>query len=261
MATRRNSAGQLYSTRTGQFVDDPRHAALRDPVPVLDPAAFGDYQTPETMLRGMAERMAGPFGGTALTVDGEVYQAGDAGGDEPPWLWKGVIRDAAGNQVGTFERSFLEDGTVCHADLHLAEEHQGKGFATEFNRAAEAEYEQMGFHTIYTWAVGDGAYAWAKSFEFNDSSPNVWAARETIARAMRREAEGEPFSINNMNPRKLAPEDKERVRRMADLVEAGNHDVTIRDVADLAVDGFPELGRKILKSGLGWPGRRRLGEV
>ncbi|WP_159602481.1 hypothetical protein [Agromyces humi] len=266
MTTRRNAAGQLYSTRDGRFVDDPRVAELRDPIPALDPVTYADFYAdddePAAALFGIPDLITGPYGKHGYTVDGRVDRVQYDGDTSARHVWKGDIRDAAGTAVGSFQRSFLDDGTVTHDDLHIFDPAgRGGGFATEFNAAAEAEYIRMGFTKIITMAVGDGAYVWARrGFEINDESGVAGAARQDVALAMRKKAAGEPFSLDNMNPRKLTDADRERVLKMADQIEFGSKNVTIRDVANLNVEGFPNLGRQILCSGVSWPGRRTIGD-
>jgi tRNA nucleotidyltransferase (CCA-adding enzyme) len=82
---------------------------------------------------------------------------------------RGEIQAKVGRWVpaGTFERSFSRDENgklvVKHDLMKLADDFQGEGWATAFNRHAEEQYRQMGVDRIELETAWVGGFAWARA--------------------------------------------------------------------------------------------------
>ncbi|KQO98648.1 hypothetical protein [Leifsonia sp. Leaf264] len=252
MAITRNRAGQLYSTADGRWVEDQtaaaNEAALRDPLPELtlggQTAAVPDASKGE--VEAFAARISNrPFGSDGFTVDIDgiyPWRSGDG-----PWSteFSGIVRDAGGEAVGSFTRTFDgELGTVAHNNLYIDEDFQGTGFATEFNAAAFELYAEMGYTAVTTITDDDGGYVWAKAgsgFEFNSDHDMADGARLSIAQSINRHAGGPDLDV---------------LLAMADEFRSGDGGTTIHDIAALRTKENPNLGKDIL-TGINWPGIKR----
>lgn len=128
--------------------------------------------------RELGEGFEGTFGGLTTRVTAVDMSGASA-------LVSGEIVDANGVVVGDFSRSFYRatktrKPRVNHNTLHLEDDVQGSGFATEFNHHAFEWYRASGIDRVTTLANVDvGGYTWAaQGFDFVDKSEAAsWAKR------------------------------------------------------------------------------------
>lgn len=111
------------------------------------------------------------FEQTLITPDGAEYQVKviNASGDIYS-IVTGEIVDSNGERVGFFQRKLKNDQMVMNNSLlTINESHQGRGIATEFQKASERAAMSLGMEGITIDAVSDGSRAWATErfgFEF-----------------------------------------------------------------------------------------------
>jgi hypothetical protein len=164
---------------------------------MLNAGDMADFQLPADSLR-RADAFATIFDGfehgglTARVVSKE--QVSPPGSLPPQRAGSIVLSEVVGDITdperattskiaGSFARRVVlaEDGSlyVYHDSLTLKKQYQGRGFATAFNRRAQAAYMAGGIPEIRVSTDAVGGYAWARAgFEFNDDNYGLMAAIE-----------------------------------------------------------------------------------
>lgn len=175
--------------------------------------------------------------------------------------------------VGEFSRDFTIDGdgriTANHDFLKVEEDVQGRGFATEFNRAMFDWYRESGVHKVTLLANIDvGSYAWARhGFTFADQHIAIDQIRprleDEIDRAVQK-AEALRQQLNSLPPGQgRAPLEKQ----LADLDSMISQGQAILDRFKVGSPNFPtpkeisQLGRPTDLSpeearDQSWPGKK-----
>lgn len=127
----------------------------------------------ETVTAEMSKALDGEYaGGLSVTVTHGYSRNGEA-------EVFGDITGPDGDKVGSFHRTFFQrpDGLLVarHDSLEVEPDHQGAGFASDFNANLIAWYRRSGFDQIDTHANEDvGGYAWpAQGFDFADPERDI----------------------------------------------------------------------------------------
>lgn len=159
--------------------------------PRLEPAKSGkkkvldvlvDQEADQTVLDEIADRYRGEFAGfrtdDITVLKQSVVRRSDLRSGKRTTqivVYGKVYKGKQQTPAGRFERAIFvdnEDGklVVTHTELKIKRQHQGQGFASEFNKHAEQTYREDGVDRILLQANIDvGGYAWArKGYDFTD---------------------------------------------------------------------------------------------
>lgn len=158
---------------------------------ILDPNAPGEWRARGERARDLlGSYLNGEYAGLQVEVTSVTQSGGSSGFD-----FSARIRDANGHEIGTTRRQIHFAGTdhmgrptepyVYNAYLQIARQHQGSGFAEEWNNNLFAWYKRSGIPKVKVSANIDvGGYAWAtKGFNFA-SETTAGAMFDTLLRDM-----------------------------------------------------------------------------
>ncbi len=245
--------------------DEPR-PSLRDMFP-----SNGLPADPNRLLPLLRQAIDGEYGGLRVEVEkvtcipNEFSVRGK--------IWSLPDRFGYRRLVGEFSRDFTIDGdgriTANHDFLKVEEDVQGRGFATEFNRAMFDWYRKSGVHKVTLLANIDvGSYAWARhGFTFADQHVAMDQIRprleDQIDRAVQR-AEALRQQLNSLSPgQERSPLERQlddldsmisQGREILDRFEVGSPNFpTPKEISQLGrpADLSPEEARNQT-----WPGKK-----
>lgn len=176
---RERKQGPAQSAPAPEATTPPAEPAA-PPAPAETPAPAGPRSAAAAPLTGLltADR-ATAKAEVSRAIDGE-YAGGLGAKVTDVTVHEGVlsvygdITGPDGTKVGHFDRSYTRrpDGVLVarHQKLMVDPDHQGAGFASDFNANLIAWYRRSGFDQVDTYADEDvGGYAWpAQGFDFAD---------------------------------------------------------------------------------------------
>jgi GNAT superfamily N-acetyltransferase len=193
----------------------------------------------------MAADLSGRYGPFAVDFNGVSVVVSP---DTPPRLYlEGVVVAEDGRIAGTVGRTIYRDGdgdlVVYNTELYLESWAQRRGFATALYGELERYYRRSGVDRIEVESAFRGSYVWAKlGFEWN---PRYMDSSLGFVHDRAVELADDPST--SASSRRL-------LEHVIALVGPDYPDPpTPRELANLATDDTPDLGRRLM-TGLQWSG-------
>lgn len=170
-----------------------------------------------------------------------------------------------GAHAGTFERHLYvdHDGTprlgVTHAELHLEEDFQGKGFMRRWLQETLPRYACAGIDDIYLNTERGGSWVWAAyDFEFQDG--HYESRRDALM-----DVAAQLAAAFDIVKAVLSPQEQERtqqlIRELGQRIIANDSTVTLKEICEWAIEG--RAVGKMLMERVEWYGQietRKLAE-